>query len=79
MNKALDFLLKYYIIYPNVLEIGTKCTKNLKKYILRLISGVIKRIPRCLSKQNLRLRFHGATEYLFMLNNFCIGSDEPTP
>jgi hypothetical protein len=28
MNKALDFLLKYYIIYHNVLEIGTKCTKK---------------------------------------------------
>jgi len=28
MNKALDFLLKYYIIYHNVLGIGTKCTKK---------------------------------------------------
>jgi len=50
MNIALDFLLKYYIIYQNVLTIGTKCIKNQREYILHPLSGVIKRTPRCLSK-----------------------------
>jgi hypothetical protein len=69
MNKALDFLLKYYIIYHNVFGNRYKMYKNQKGYILHPLSGVIKRIPRCLSKQNLRFRFHEATEYSSMLNN----------
>ena len=65
MNKALDFLFKYYIIYHNVLEIGKKCTKNQKEYILHPLSEVIKQISRCLSKQDLKFRFHGTTESSF--------------
>lgn len=69
MNKALDFLLRYYIIYHNVF--GNRYNmykKNQKNYILHPLSEVIKRIPRFLAKQSLRFRFYEATEYFFMLN-----------
>jgi hypothetical protein len=54
MNKALDFLLKYYIIYPNVFKIRCEIYKTSRKIILQhILSGIINRIAYCLSKHKI--------------------------